>query len=69
MGLRPFPLPASGAMWLPESLRAGREEEHREEARRKDSIIAQFTQRIHELPLATSQKGSDPPSQPHREPR
>jgi molybdopterin converting factor small subunit len=31
-----------------------REEEHREEARRKDTIIAQLTQRIPELPSAAS---------------
>jgi hypothetical protein len=32
-----------------------REEEHREEARRKDTIIAQLTQRIPELPAASQE--------------
>ena len=38
-----------------------REEEHREEARRKDTIIAQLTQRIPELPSVTSQEQRDAP--------
>jgi hypothetical protein len=36
-----------------------REEEHREEARRKDTIIAQLTQRIPELPTAPSPEPRD----------
>jgi molybdopterin converting factor small subunit len=36
-----------------------REEEHREEARRKDTIIAQLTQRIPELPSAVSPEARD----------
>lgn len=36
-----------------------REEEHREEARRKDTIIAQLTQRIPELPSVASQEPRD----------
>ncbi len=38
-----------------------REEEHREEARRKDTIIAQLTQRIPELPSASSPERRDAP--------
>ncbi len=38
-----------------------REEEHREEARRKDTIIAQLTQRIPELPSVASQEPRDAP--------
>lgn len=38
-----------------------REEEHREEARRKDTIIAQLTQRIPELPSVSSQEQRDTP--------
>jgi hypothetical protein len=38
-----------------------REEEHREEARRKDTIIAQLTQRIPELPSASSLERRDVP--------
>jgi hypothetical protein len=36
-----------------------REEEHREEARRKDTIIAQLTQRIPELPPASTPEAQD----------
>ena len=36
-----------------------REEEHREEARRKDTIIAQLTQRIPELPSGSHQESSE----------
>jgi hypothetical protein len=38
-----------------------REEEHREEARRKDTIIAQLTQRIPELPSVSSPEPRDAP--------
>jgi hypothetical protein len=38
-----------------------REEEHREEARRKDTIIAQLTQRIPELPSGSPQESPDTP--------
>jgi hypothetical protein len=38
-----------------------REEEHREEARRKDTIIAQLTQRIPELPTVPSPEPRDSP--------
>jgi hypothetical protein len=38
-----------------------REEEHREEARRKDTIIAQLTQRIPELPSTSSTEPRDKP--------
>ena len=38
-----------------------REEEHREEARRKDTIIAQLTQRIPELPSVSSTEPRDAP--------
>jgi predicted nuclease with TOPRIM domain len=38
-----------------------REEEHREEARRKDTIIAQLTQRIPELPSAATPEPREPP--------
>jgi hypothetical protein len=38
-----------------------REEEHREEARRKDTIIAQLTQRIPELPSVSSLETRDAP--------
>src|SRR3954470_3735572 len=37
-----------------------REEEHREEARRKDTIIAQLTQRIPELPPVSTPEGREP---------
>jgi hypothetical protein len=39
-----------------------REEEHREEARRKDTIIAQLTQRIPELPSVSSPELRDDPN-------